>query len=223
MVHIANGLPQVGEVLARLRRGDIVTHCYTARDMRLVSESGLLLDAAREARKLGVLFDVGHGRTAFAWRIAEAAIAQGFGPDLLSTDIHQLTVQEAPNMNLSTTMTKFLHLGLPLSEVVRSVTERPATVIGLSGEVGTLRPGARADIAIFDIEQCAHELLDAAGESRTAARRLRHLLTIVGGHFLPEVPPDPPAAYIGGPDHSLVHQQTRLQRLRGDKPINIGV
>ena len=44
MVHIADAPPEIGDVLALLRPGDIVTHCCTG-SMRLVDAAGVPLDS----------------------------------------------------------------------------------------------------------------------------------------------------------------------------------
>ena len=41
-----------------------------------------------EARKRGVLLDLGHGAGGFLWPVAQAAMAQGFPPDTIGTDLH---------------------------------------------------------------------------------------------------------------------------------------
>jgi len=91
-----------------------------------------------------VIMDIGHGAGSFSFEVAEALLAAGRRPDVISTDAHQLSVR-GPMFDLPTCMSKFLALGRPLAEVVRAATSRPAEVLGLGSELGTLRPGAFAE------------------------------------------------------------------------------
>jgi dihydroorotase len=195
MVHIGDTPPDVTEIFALLRPGDIVTHCYHDKGMRLVSDSGVVLEQALDARERGILFDVGHGRTDFSWRVAEALLAQGFVPDVISSDISWVSVG-APNVDLPTSMTKFLHLGLSISDILRCVTDRAASAVRLAEDVGTLRPGARADLAVFRIAEGSFPLRDSMGEERIATRAFQHQLTIIRGQPLAPVRTDPPPPYI---------------------------
>src|SRR3989304_597596 len=83
--------------------------------------------------------------------------------------------------DLPTTLSKFLNLGMPLEEVVRAATATPARAIGREGELGTLRPGAAADVAVFDLEEGAFDFEDADGHTLAGRRRLAPYLTIKDG------------------------------------------
>ena len=90
-------------------------------------------------------------------------------------------------------MTKFLFLGMPLPEVIRATTERPAALIGLAGEIGTLRPGAIADVAVLEIAPGPATLFDIHGETRAYDRQLRATTTIRAGREMAREPiPTPP-------------------------------
>ena len=116
--------------------------------MRIVDAEGRLLEVAERAWDSGVVMDVGHGTGSFSFETAEALMAAGRKPDVISTDLHQLSVN-GPAFDLPTTLSKFIQLGMSLREVVEAATARPAAVLGLEREVGTLQPGSRADIALF--------------------------------------------------------------------------
>ena len=92
MCHIANAPPPVTDILPLLQKGDILTHAYTGLTERLIDDGGRLLDAAREARERGVVFDIGHGSGSFSWWSAEALSGAGFWPDVISTDLHQVSL-----------------------------------------------------------------------------------------------------------------------------------
>ena len=98
-----------------------------------------------------MLFDVAHGRNNFCWETAELALNQGFLPTTISSDLTLNTVNIFVH-NLPTVLSKFIHLGLPLYDVVERCTLAPASLLGMNDRKGTLKIGAEADIAIFDIE-----------------------------------------------------------------------
>lgn len=208
MVHIGAGPPPVGEVLDLLRPGDLVTHCATGQSMALVDSRGRLLDAVVEARGRGVLLDLGHGSGAFSFPVAQALLDAGAAPDVVSSDAHQRSIA-GPMFDLPTCMAKLLCLGMPLREVVAAATVNPARAVGLGSGAGTLAVGARADIALWDLEEADHLLVDVYLGSRVAARLLVNRATVAGGRVLEPVAPRPPAPWI---------ELTRAQRALFDAP-----
>lgn len=181
MCHIAAGI-SLAEVLELLRPGDIVTHCFQGRGEEgenLTDHQGRLLPEVVDARQKGVVMDVGHGGGSFQWGVAEAALAQGFLPDVISTDLHAYNMH-GPLWDMATTLTKFLYLGLPLEAVVRCATVEPARAIGRP-ELGTLAVGNPADLALFTLDSELVELPDTHGEVRAWDRRLRVMATIREG------------------------------------------
>ena len=86
--------------------------------MRIVDDEGRLLETAKRAWDSGVVMDVGHGTGSFSFETAEAVMAAGRKPDVISTDLHQLSVN-GPTFDLPTTLSKFIHLGMSLREVGR--------------------------------------------------------------------------------------------------------
>ena len=180
MVHISvQGA--TGEVLSRLRPGDIVTHCFTGRgDGILDAASGALRPEARAARARGVLFDVGHGSGSFRWDTALKAFEHTFYPDTISTDLHRYNVEQVV-FDLPTTMSKFLLLGMSLAEVVEKATLAPARAIGRAPELGTLLPGASADVLVFSVQEGEFRFRDSHLQERVGERRLRPELVICRG------------------------------------------
>ena len=116
---------------------------------------------------------------------------------MISTDLHQLSIN-GPAYDLPTCMSKFLHLGMSLPEVVRATTSRPAELLGL--DAGTLRPGSPADVALFRVLEGSFPLYDIWGEMREARRLVVNTLTVVGGRPLEPLPPQPPAPWAAAPD-----------------------
>ncbi len=192
MAHIGNGPPTVDEVFALLRPGDVLTHCFTGNDMRIIDDSGHLLEVARRAWDSGVTMDIGHGAGSFSFETAEALIDAGHPPDVISSDIHQFSIG-GPLFDLPTCMSKFLALGMSFADVVEAATSRPAAVMGLQNEVGTLKPGALADVALFHLEEGNFPFYDVRMNRRDGSQLMRNTLTIVNGRAMARLA-DPPLA-----------------------------
>jgi dihydroorotase len=135
-------------VTEKLRPGDITTHMFRG-PVPWVDSNGKLYDYLKRARERGVKFDVGHGNQSFVLRNAAPAVAQGFWPDSISTDLHGLSMN-APMMDMPTLLSKFLALGIPLKEIILRATWNPAQEIH-HPELGHLSVGARADVAVWNI------------------------------------------------------------------------
>jgi dihydroorotase len=189
MVHIGGTSFDIEEALDRLRPDDVVTHAYTGWNPGgIVTDSGRVVAAAREARARGVRFDVGHGAGSFTWRTAEAALADGFRPDTISSDLHRFNIA-TPVHDLATTLSKFLLLGLSIDDVVAMATTAPAAALGPAGAgLASLAVGATADVTILGFEEGRFELLDSAGESRSARQRLVPVATVRAGESVPILP-----------------------------------
>ncbi|MBV7339987.1 amidohydrolase family protein [Chloroflexi bacterium TSY] len=152
--------------------GDIYTHAYHGFASTIVDPATRRVHpAVRAARENGVLFDIGHGMGAFNWTVAEICAAEGFWPDLISTDMHSLTC-EGPAYDMPTVMTRLLHLGMSLREVIRCSTIGAARAIGWEDRIGTLGVGREADIAILTLEEVDMELEDCHGQMRRIGQRL---------------------------------------------------
>jgi dihydroorotase len=165
-------------VTAKLRPGDIYTHMYSG--LRGEQDpSGKVNPALWEARKRGVLFDVGHGATSFAWRIAVPAIKEGFLPDTISTDIHMASIsggmKDMPNV-----MSKFLALGLSFDDIIRRTTTNAARAIRQDA-LGHLSVGANADVAVWRIEKGNFGFVDGPGVRLNGTQKIVCELTLRDG------------------------------------------
>lgn len=151
------------EQLACLRAGDVFTYTFSPRPDNII-QGGRVRRAVREARDRGILFDGCHGAQSFSFAHAEPAIAEGFYPDTISTDQYIAHVGADPPHHLPRTMSKYIAAGMPEAEVFARATARPAELLGLKGEVGTLAPGACADLAVlqWNPEGRLRDVLDVA-------------------------------------------------------------
>ena len=139
MVHFANSAVPIQQLLAALRPGDLLTHCYHPHVSGILDEQRQVYPEVRQAIERGILLDIGHGRGAFTFETAQAAIEQEVWPNTISSDLHAYNIN-GPVFDLATTVSKLLHLGMPLLDALRCVTETPAGVLGMSSQIGTLRP-----------------------------------------------------------------------------------
>jgi dihydroorotase len=198
MVHIGGTPFDIEEVLGRLRPGDVVTHAYTGWRPGIVTADARVVPAAREARKRGVRFDVGHGAGSFTWAVAEAALADGFRPDTISSDLHRFNVA-GPVHDLATTLSKFLLLGLTIDEVIALATTAPAAALRRP-DLGRLAVGTEADVTLLRVEEGRFEVTDAEGVARTAAQRLVPAGVLRAGRvgtIVPQVTSPPPGVSPG--------------------------
>jgi dihydroorotase len=186
MVHIGQGPPTIDEVTALLRPGDILTHCFTGHDMRILGADDLIRPDVAELHARGLILDVGHGAGSFSFETAERMLDQGIMPDVISTDIHQLAIQ-GPMFDMPTTLSKFLLLGMSVPEVIERATSRPAAAMRKPA-LGSLKPGSQADVALFRIEEGDFTFQDVFVNERKGTKRLVNTLTLIDGEVLPRVP-----------------------------------
>lgn len=168
-------------VLKHLRPGDIYTHTYLGA-VPMIDPEGKVLPYLFEARKRGVIFDVGHGGGSFQWRQAVPAVRQGFLPDSISTDLH-VTSMNAGMKDMLTVMSKFLNLGMSLDDVILRSTWNPAREIRHE-ELGHLTAGAGADISVLRLVKGDFGFLDSSGRRMNGDRKLVAELTIHDGRVV---------------------------------------
>ncbi|MBT5877206.1 MAG: amidohydrolase family protein [Candidatus Latescibacteria bacterium] len=148
--------------LALLRPGDILTYCFNGRPENLL-EDGAVRTGVLAASDRGIRFDVGHGMASFSYSIAEPCIEQGFWPDTISSDQYREHTGSVPQHDLPRTLSKLIAAGMPEEDAFARVTSRPAELLGLSEEIGTLMPGACADLAVLKYNERASSLEDVDG------------------------------------------------------------
>ena len=170
MAHIDEPPPTYDEVLARLRPGDILTHAFRPFPNTPVSGQGAVKASVIAARQRGVRFDIGHGMGSFAFKTARAMLAEDFLPDTISSDLHQLCLN-GPAFDQATTLSKFLCLGMPLTEVIRATTANAAAMMRRD-DLGTLRPGAIGDATVFSVKQGRFDYVDVVGEVLTGDQKI---------------------------------------------------
>ena len=149
MVHITDPPVAVGEILSVLRPGDIVTHMYQNKGPSIL-DRGVVSESVKAARKEGILFEAADARAHFSFEVSEPAVAEGFYPDLLGTDITRLSMHLRPTaFNMAMQLSKYSCLGIPFGTLIHIAAWKNAVNLGLSDQIGSLRPGKQADIAVF--------------------------------------------------------------------------
>jgi dihydroorotase len=180
MVHIGNTPSPLSEILGVMRAGDMLTHSFTGRDHNILDENGEVLTEVLKARERGIIFDQGHGSGSHSFDVAQKALSQGFWPSTISSDLHTYSLPH-PVHDLATCLSKYMHLGIPLHEAVRLSTEAPAKIVGMEGQIGTLRAGAEGDLAAFRVEDGLFTFTDSYENTREGTRKLVPVLTVKGG------------------------------------------
>jgi dihydroorotase len=165
-------------VLQHLRPGDISTHIYLGA-VPLLDDSGRLLPYLAEARKRGVIFDVGHGAGSFLFRQAVPAIQQGFTPDSISTDLH-VSGMNGSLKDMLNVMSKFLNMGESIDQVIAQATWHPAREIRMEN-LGNLSVGAPADIAVLRLARGQFGFVDINGARMKGTQKLECELTVRDG------------------------------------------
>jgi dihydroorotase len=181
MAHIDHPPPSYEEVIGMLRPGDVLTHAFRPFPNSAVGAQGRIKDAVWEARRRGVLFDIGHGKGSFAFKTARAMLAGGFEPDTISSDVHTLCI-EGPAFDQVTTLSKFLCLGMPLDRVIASSTVNAAMAMKRP-ELGTLKPGAIGDATILRLSEGAFDYVDVVGEHLAGDKRLTSEGVVIAGRW----------------------------------------
>ncbi|HEX3860731.1 MAG TPA: amidohydrolase/deacetylase family metallohydrolase [Stellaceae bacterium] len=189
MIHITDSPIPLPDILAEMIPGDIITHCYHGRAHGIMGqEKQLLLKEVVEAQRHGIIFDCAHGRSHFNFPMIEKALDQGFLPDTISTDLTLTSATRGPVWDLMTTMSKLLHFGMSIEDLVQRATAAPAKILGYEGTVGTLKPGANADLALIERRNENTQFTDSDGNTVTAKERLVTRTTIKDGRIWYERP-----------------------------------
>lgn len=181
MCHIDHPPPSYEEVLERLRPGDVLTHAFRPFPNSPATHQGKVKREVLEARKRGVKFDIGHGKASFAFKTTRAMLANGFYPDTISSDVHALCI-DGPAFDQVTTLSKFLCMGMPLSDVIAASTVNAAMALKRP-ELGSLKPGSIGDATVLALEEGRFEYTDVVGETLTGDRRISSRGVVIAGRW----------------------------------------
>jgi dihydroorotase len=185
MIHMGQTVSPLPRLFELLKPGDIVTHMFAPPPNSIVDDNGRILPEVLAARRRGVWFDLGNGRTGhLRWDIVERVMRAGFWPDTFSTDWTP-EGRTAQVIDLPNVMSKFLDFGMPLDQVIARATVNASRVFEVFRDRGTLNVGAPADVALLELRQGSFEFVDNFGNKRTGRQRLFPGGTVLGGKRVP--------------------------------------
>jgi len=191
MVHpgiLPENLP-LSYILSILEKGDILTHCLPPPyppllpHPSILNKKGEVIPEVWSALKRGVIFDVGHGKGSFSFSTAEKALGQGLTPTTISTDLHTYSINY-PVIDLPTTLSKFMFLGLSLPKVIELSTAAPASVLGMNGKIGTLKEGAEGDAVVLTVDKGEFVFWDVLDEKRIGREKIKVVNVIKSGKIV---------------------------------------
>ena len=186
MTHIGGSFTPLGQLLALLNKGDVVTHSFNSRIHGIVDQEGKVTPEVQEARQRGVLFDVGHGAGSFSFEVMEKCLHQGFLPDTISSDLYSANIH-GPVYDFTTTLSKFLVLGMSLHEIFTRCTVNAARMFNFGAEIGTLKPGAEGDVSVLDLVSGNFTYTDSDRKTRQGSQKLVPVVTVRAGKlYYPE-------------------------------------
>ena len=181
MIHMGQTMTPLPRLMELLRPGDVVTHMFAPPPNSIIDERGQILPEVLAARRRGVWFDVGNGRTGhLRWDIVERVMQAGFWPDTFSTDWTP-EGRTAQVFNFPNVMSKFLDYGMSLDQVIARATLNPSRVFDVFHDRGTLNVGAPADIAVLELREGTFEFVDNFTNTRTGRQKLFPSATVLGG------------------------------------------
>ena len=181
MAHLDAPPPSRHDVMGRLRPGDILTHCFRPFPNAPVRADGKVRDEILAARARGVIFDIGHGGGSFGFGTTRAMLAAGFLPDVISSDVHVISI-EGPAFDLLTTMSKFLCLGVDLPTVLKLATANAAAAIKRP-DLGTLKVGGLGEATVIEQVSGNFDYADSIGEHMVGDKRLLSAGVVLGGKW----------------------------------------
>ncbi len=170
MTHVDFPPPDRDDVLNYLRPGDVLTHCFRPFPNAPLYGNGSIREAVTQARERGIIFDLGHGGGSLSFQVSRKMLEQDFLPDTISSDVHLMSV-DGPAFDILVTMSKFLCLGMPLMDVIRASTTRPAEAIQRP-DLGNLQEGSPGDAAVLRIEEGRFEYYDVKKELLLGDKRM---------------------------------------------------
>ena len=181
MVHIDHPPPSYEDVISIMRPGDILTHAFRPFPNTPANAQGKVKPEVIAARKRGVIFDIGHGKGSFAFQTARAMLANGFQPDVISSDVHALCIN-GPAFDQVTTMSKFLCMGMPLADVIAASTVNAAMAMKRP-ELGSLKVGSVGDATLLTIRDGEFDYVDVVGEHLNGAKRIVSEGVVIAGKW----------------------------------------
>lgn len=183
-VHVTDPPTPMSEIAKLLRPNDIFCHMYTGSKGVSILEDGKIPKEIWEARDRGVIFDACHGKMNHNFEVAEKAAAEGFLPDVITTDITFKTWCKPPVYGMPHVMSKFFMIGMDEYQIIERTTCNPAKLMHMEDSIGTLKPGTCADVTILKIKEESIQFQDAQNNVRVGQRFFVPMATIIDGQMM---------------------------------------
>ena len=181
VVHVTDCSIPLDELAEMLRPGDVICHIYHGKGKnKCLDDNGKVLKGLFKARERGVLFDASNGRSNFDLEVCRKAVAQGFAPDIISSDNNTSSWFLQPMHTLPRILSKFIDFGMSFEDVIASATVNPAKSIRRP-ELGSLAVNTPADLCIFRLKNKSVEYVDINGHKFTGSQVLVPMMTFKGG------------------------------------------
>ena len=181
VVHVTDPAIPLDRLADMLRPGDVICHIYQNRGKyTCLDGQGKILEGLWKARKRGVLFDASNGRSNYDLEVCKAAGAQGFTPDIISSDINTSSDFLQPLHSLPRILSKFLDLGMTLEQVLDTVTRIPAGLIGRP-DLASMDEETEGDLCILRLKKKPVPYQDINGNSFLGTQVLVPMMTFKGG------------------------------------------
>jgi dihydroorotase len=181
MIHIGDSASPLPSILALLRPGDIITHMYAPTPNGILDARGRVLPEVHAARRRGIRFDFSNGLNEhWDWSVSEKALAQGFPPDTIATDL-TVAGRKEQVLDLPNVMSKMLLLGMSLKDVLACVTVNASKTFRELNPYGSLAVGAVADVTILELGTGGYEFVDNYRNKRSGQQRLLTRGVVMGG------------------------------------------
>jgi dihydroorotase len=184
-VHVTFPESSYEEILPYFDEGDILCHCFQSKGPHnILDEAGRIRSVVWKAKERGVIFDSAYGNTLHNYNLMEKALSDGFMPDIISTDLTHQAIYIRRPYSLLYVFASFLALGVPFSDILRAMTVIPAKLMKMEGQIGTLAPGAAADVSVFRIQKKKITFEDDFGNHITGNQILVPQMTLKAGRIV---------------------------------------
>lgn len=184
-VHVTDSELSADELIGHFKQDDIYAHCFHGTGNAILDEQGKVYASIQQAKRRGVIFDCSNGVAHFDFKVAGSAMEQGFYPDIISTDLTlRNSLRTDKVFSLLFVMSKYLNMGMSFFDVIRAVTETPARLMKMQGQIGTLQPGAFADIAIVKLRKQKVMFEDTRGVRVEGDRYIDNCATLCNGQIV---------------------------------------
>lgn len=184
-VHVTDSTKPLYELVSDFDKGDVLAHCFHGVGHTILNEDNKVYPQIKAAQQRGVVFDCSNGVAHFDFNVAQAALDDGFYPDIISTDLTlKNSLRTDKVFNLLFVMSKYINMGMPLFDIIKAVTTTPAKLMKMDGEIGVLSPGALADVAIVKMKNEQVTFSDTSGNELQGDCYLDNVATICNGNIV---------------------------------------